>query len=81
MRDIIFDQFEFSISKLVFNTRYKHPKSQNNNLLYLLTYSRDYKLIYFFAKLEITKRNIDKFTFYLLIKSISKKFLYYNKNR
>ena len=77
-REITFNKSEFSAGTLVLDTRYKHPRSQNNNLFYLFNGQLDYALAYYFVDLEITKHNIDKFFTNPLIKPITKDLLYCN---
>lgn len=50
-REVIFSEFEFPISISVLKTRYKHLRSQNNNMFYLFSNQLDYTLVYYFAEL------------------------------
>lgn len=76
----MFSKSEFPVSILVLDIRYKHPESQNNNLLYLFNNQLDYALVNYIAKSETTKNIVDKFLSNLLIKSITKKLSYCNIN-
>lgn len=58
--------------------KYNNPRSQNNNLFNLFHGQLDYILNYYFANLETTKHNIDKFRTNLLMKHITKYLSYHN---
>ena len=73
-----FSKSKFLIGIPVSDTQYKHFKSQNNNLFYLFNNQLDYVLAYYFAELETTKCNINRFLTNLLMKLITKKLLYCN---
>ena len=73
-----FSESEFLAGTPVLDTKYKHPRSQNNNPFYSFNGQLDYALAYYFANLEITKRNVDKFLTNLLMKPITKNLSYCN---
>lgn len=76
----MFNESEFPVGTSVLDTRYKHPRNQNNNQFYLFNKQLDYVLAHYFAKLDTTKGIINKFLSNLLMKPINKKLLYYNRN-
>lgn len=76
-----FSKSEFWTGMLVSDTRYKHFRNQNINLISLFINQFDYILVYYSIKLKISKYNIYRLFFNLLIKSITKKLLYYNANK
>lgn len=80
-RKMIFSEAKFLINIQVLDTRYKQLRSQYNNLFYPFNTQLDYILTYYFAKLETTICNIDKFFTNPLIKLIIKKFSYYNTDK
>lgn len=69
---------KFLANILVLDIQYKHLRSPNNNLFYFFNVQLDDVLIYYFAKSEINKCNINSFFTNLLMKLIIKKLLYYN---
>lgn len=76
----MFSEFEFLINIPVLNTRYKHFRSQNNNLFHLFNNKLNYELANYFAEKKMTKYKLDKILSNLLIKRITKKLLYCNIN-
>ena len=80
-KELTFSEFKFLIDTPILDTRYKHFGSQNNYLYYSFIDKFDYALADYFAKLKITKCNIDKFLSNPLIKPIIKKFSYCNANK
>ena len=77
-REVTFSESEFLADTPVLDTRYEHLESQNNNPFYLFNGQLDYVLAHYFADLETTKRNIDKFFTNLLMKPITKNLSYCN---
>lgn len=77
-KKVTFSESKFLVRTLVSNTWYKYFGTQNKNLFYLLNDQLDYALTHYFAELETTKYNIDKFLSNLLIKLITKKLSYCN---
>ena len=76
--EVMFSKSEFLAGTPVSNTRYKYPRSQNNNLSYLFNGQSDYALAHYFTDSEPTKCNIDKFITNLLMKPFTKDLLYCN---
>lgn len=52
---------EFSVDIPIFDIKYKHLESENNNLFYLFNSQLDDILVHYFANLETSKHSIDKF--------------------
>lgn len=77
----MFSEFKSIANILVLDTLYKYLRSQNNKLFYLFNDQLDYILAYYFTKSETTKRNIDRFFINLLMKLITKKLLYRNRDK
>ena len=63
---------------MVFNIKYDHLGSQNNNLFYHFYNQLDHILAHDFAKSENTKGYVDKFLSYSLIVSQTNKLFYQN---
>ena len=60
-KEVRFSEQEFSAGTPVFNIKYDHPESQNDNLFYPFYNQLDYVLAYYFAESETTKSNVNKF--------------------
>ena len=71
-----FSKYKFPADTPIFDTRYKHLESQNNNPFYFFHGQLVYALAHYFADLETTKCNFDKFLTNSLMKPITKDFLY-----
>ena len=56
---MIFNKSEFPADTPVLDTRYEHPRSQNNNLFYPFNGQLDYTLAHYFADSETIKCNVD----------------------
>lgn len=74
---------QFSIHKflsgiLISNMKFRHPRLNHKNSFYLFNDQFDYALANYFAKSEITKDNINKFSTNLLIIPLTKKLSYKN---
>lgn len=67
LRKVRFNKQKFPISKLILDIKYHHLDFQNNNLFYLFNDQLDYILANYFTESEITKNNVDRFLFDLLI--------------
>ncbi len=80
-REVMFSESEFPVDTPVLDTRYVHPENWSSNLFYPFNDPLDYILIHYFAKLKITKRNIDNFLSNLLMKSIIEKLSYHNTDK
>lgn len=78
---MVFGESKFLANIFVFDTRYKHLKSQNNPLFYFFNTQDDYILAYHFANTKIIKYNFDIFFINFLIKFIIKTLLHYNINK
>ena len=76
-----FSEFKFSAGTPVSDIWYKHPGSQNNNPFCFFNNEFDYALAHYFAELETTKRNINRFYTNSLMKPITKKLSYYNTDK
>ena len=48
----MFSESKFPAGTPILDTRYEHPRSQNNNLFYLFNSQLDYVLAHYFADLE-----------------------------
>ena len=77
-REVTLSESEFLASIPVLATRYKHSRSQNNNLFYPFNGQLDYALAHYFADSQTTKRNVDKLLTNPLMKPITKNLSYYN---
>lgn len=77
---MIFNKLKFPVGTPVLDIKYKYLGSQNNNLFYFFNGQLEYILAYYFANLETTKHNIDKFLINLFMKPMTKNFLYCNVN-
>ena len=75
---MIFSKSEFLAGIPVWDIRYKHSKTQNNNPFYSFNSKPDYTLAHYFADLETTKRNVHKFLTNPLMKLITKNLSYCN---
>lgn len=76
-----FSKSKFLTGISILNTRYKHLKSQNNNLFYFFYDQVDYALVHYFVDSETTKCNINKFFTNSLIRPITKNLLYCNTDK
>ena len=80
-REVMFNESEFLADTLVSDTQYKHPASQNSNPFYLFNDQLDYALAHYYAELETTKCNVDKFLTNPLMKPITEKLSYCNADK
>ena len=78
LREEWFTGNEFSAGILVSDIKYKHPGLKHQNSFYPFNDQLDYALTHYFAKLETTKGNVNKFLFDPLMTSLIKKLSYKN---
>lgn len=76
-----FNSHEFSIGTLISDQRYNHLESKPKNTFHPFNNQLDYILAHYFAKLETTKSNINKFLTDPLIVSLTKKLSYKNADK
>ena len=76
LREVRFSEQEFSADIPVFNIKYDHPGSQNDNLFYPFHNQLDFALVHYFAESENTKGNVDKVLFNPLIALLTEKLSY-----
>ena len=70
-REATFSESQFPTGTPVLDTQYEHLRSQNNNPFYPFNNQLDYTFGYYFAELETTKYNIDRFFTKLLMNLIT----------
>ncbi len=71
-KEVTFSESKFLFSIPVLDTGYVHPGSQSSNPFYPFNNQLNYaQLAYYFAELETTQHNIDKFLSNLLMKPIT----------
>ena len=78
LKEVRFSEKEFPIGTTVFNIKFDHPRSQNDNLFYLFHNQLDYAPAHYFVESETTKSNIDKFLSNPLMALLIKKLFYQN---
>ena len=76
LKEVWLSKQEFLASIPISNLKYNYLESQNNNTFYPLNDQLNYALAHYFAGLKITKDNVDKFLFDLLIAPLTKKLFY-----
>ena len=76
LREKWFNSHIFSISISISNKKYKHSGSKYKNSFYSFNDELDYGLAHYFAKLETTKGNMNKFLTDFLMTSLIKKLFY-----
>ncbi len=72
-REVTLSKSEFLVGTPVLDTRYEHFGTQNNNPIYTFNNQIAYVLANYFAELETTKCNVDKFISNLLMKPNTEK--------
>ena len=80
LRDEWFIGNELPAGIPVSNIKYNHPELKHQNSFYPFNDQFDYVLAHYFAELEITKSNINKFLSDLLMIPLTKKLSYKNAN-
>lgn len=80
MREEWFTGNEFPAGIFISDIKYNHSRFQYKNSFYLFKDQLDYALAHYFAKLETTKGNINKFLFDLLMAPLTEKLSYKNAN-
>lgn len=75
-REVRFTVKEYAIGILVSNIKYYYPRLQNNEPFYPFYDQLNYVLDHYFVEFKITKDNIDKFLFELLMVPLTGKLSY-----
>ena len=81
LREEWFSSYDFPVSIQVSNIKYKYLRSKYNTSFYPFNNQFDYALSHYFAKLETTKNNINKFLTDPLMTSLTKKLSYKNTDK
>lgn len=78
LKEMRFCKQKFFANKFVLNIKYYHLGFQKNNLFHLFNNQLDYTLANNFTESEITKSNVDRFLFNLLMVLFTEKLSYRN---
>ena len=81
LRKVRFSEQEFLAGKLVSDTKYHHPGSQNNNPFYPFDNQLDYALANYFVESKTTKSNVDRFLSNPLMIPLTEKLSYQNADK
>ena len=81
LREKWFSSHEFSSDISIIDKKYKYLRSKYKNSFYFFNNQLEYSLAHDFAKSEITKANVNKFSTDLLIALLTKKLSYKNANK
>ena len=80
LREKWFSNYEFPAGTQISVIKYRHPGLKHSSSFYYFKNQLDYALVYYFAELEITKGNINKFLTDPLMTAFTEKLSYTNTN-
>ena len=81
LREEWFSSLEFSVGILILDKKYKHPRSKSKKNFYSFNDQLDYGIAHYFAKLEMTKDNVNMFLIDPLIILFSEELSYKNADK